>query len=144
MTENSITITPGPFVGTLGEFIDTAMGYFASNKLYRGYDQLVSLATSHDLESHERYQVTCDGALAGVAATELLDDAIRFNIFVVSPDFREVGVGDALFDYIVKREKYLSATHYESFALPGDRHTKNFFETRKGKARLLIIRGEIS
>jgi GNAT superfamily N-acetyltransferase len=144
MPDNTINIVADSFEGLIGDFESLAEQFFEPNSEYRGYDQLISLAKSHRYENHDLYRVSCEGALAGLAAVEMIDDTIRFNVFVVSPEFREVGVGDTLFEYVIHHEKYKNASAYESYALPGDRHTKNFFETRKGKARLLIVRGELA
>lgn len=50
------------------------------------------------------------------------------DLFVEAP-FREVGVGEALMDQLVREATSAGCEGVESMALPGDRATKNFFES---------------
>ncbi len=143
MTDTSLDFAVNEFDGTLEEFLTKAKGFNENNSQYRGFDQLNELIEQTDFSEYDLYQIKHADVLAGLAAVKFIGDIIHFDIFVVDPDFREIGIGDELFTFIVTQEKYKNANYYESKALPGDRHTKNFFETRKGKARLLIVRGEI-
>lgn len=136
-------ITVQPFGGTRAEFESSAREFSSTSSQYRGYDKLVELVSSLNFDDHDLYEARSDGELAGVAAVILQDSVLVFNVFTVAMGFREIGVGDALFSEIVGRQEYKRASLYESMALPGDRSTKNFFEQRKGKARLLIVGGPI-
>lgn len=132
------------FGGSTDEFFRLAEEYFKSNSQYRGYEQLRALVQSKNLNEYELFLAQCDAVPAGLAAARLQESTIILDVFAVQPGFRGIGIGDVLFEEIVKHHKFSEATNYESMALPGDRSTKNFFEQRKGKARLLIINGVIN
>jgi GNAT superfamily N-acetyltransferase len=55
------------------------------------------------------------------------------------PDARSVGVGEALMDLIVAWCEQRRCVGIDAHALPGNRATKNFFETFGFKARLLTV-----
>ncbi len=131
------------FSDTHDAFERYARDFFSPNAQYRGYDKLIELASSYDLNNYDLYEARCDEILAGVAAVRQQDNSLYFDIFAVDTAFRTIGVGDILFSEIISQEKYSNATAYESMALPGDRSTKNFFEQRQGKARLLIVGGPL-
>lgn len=133
-----------PFEGSRDEFLEKANEFFKTNSELRGYKQLLVLIDQLLASDHAYYQTTSDGVVAGLSAVRLIDNILFFDVFVVESGFREVGLGDEMFSTILAKPEYKSAQFYESRALPGDRHTKNFFETRKGKAQLLVVRGEIS
>ncbi|HJM00158.1 MAG: GNAT family N-acetyltransferase [Acidimicrobiales bacterium] len=57
----------------------------------------------------------------------------------VEPGAREVGVGEALINEIIIWCKERHCIGIDSLALPGNRATKNFFETFGFKARLLTV-----
>lgn len=117
--------------------------FLKTNEAYRGYQDLMKLVESYDLSTYDLFEAVSDEVVAGVAAVKLVESTLYFDIFAVDEGFRGIGVGDALFEFVAKSEKYKDATRYESMALPGDRSTKNFFEQRQGKARLLIVGGPI-
>lgn len=52
---------------------------------------------------------------------------------------RGIGVGTALLDEVHRRVAAAGATRLDSYALPGDRMTKNFFESHSMKSRLLVV-----
>ena len=57
----------------------------------------------------------------------------------VEPDGREVGVGDALIVELVEQFRAEGAIGVDSWALPGARLTKNFYEAHHFTARALIL-----
>ncbi len=57
----------------------------------------------------------------------------------VLPDAREVGVGEALMDDIVAWARANRCVGVDAAVLPGDRETKNFFETFGLTARAIIV-----
>lgn len=57
----------------------------------------------------------------------------------VQPDARGVGVGEALMDQLVAAASDRGAVGIDSFVLPGDRHSKNFFEAHGLKARAILV-----
>jgi len=72
---------------------------------------------------------------------ELLDGALlaRLTDFVVDGDIRGSGIGEAMMELIVQRAGEAGCIGIDSVALPGDRETKNFFESFGLKARLLTV-----
>jgi ribosomal protein S18 acetylase RimI-like enzyme len=62
----------------------------------------------------------------------------------VHPDSREVGFGDDLVGEAIAAASEHGATSIESWALPGDRDTKNLFERAGLTARKLIVAKRLS
>jgi len=60
------------------------------------------------------------------------------EIFVLK-DARSVGVGESLIESMINEAIQHDAIGIDSFALPGDRETKNFFETQGMVARLIHV-----
>lgn len=69
-----------------------------------------------------------DGAILGV-----VDDVY------VDPGARGVGVGEALIDPVVAWCRERGAVGIDALALPGNRATKNFFETFGFTARAIVV-----
>ncbi len=61
----------------------------------------------------------------------------RLHDFAVHPDARSVGIGEAMMDLLVADLDGRGCVGVDAWALPGDRATKNFFESFGLKARLL-------
>ena len=61
----------------------------------------------------------------------------RLHDFAVHPDARGVGIGEAMMDLVVADLQSRGCVGVDAWALPGDRATKNFFESFGLKARLL-------
>lgn len=57
----------------------------------------------------------------------------------VDPEARELGFGDDLLACAIQAIRDAGGTTIESFALPGDRNTKNLFERAAVTARKLIV-----
>ena len=57
----------------------------------------------------------------------------------VHPEAREVGFGDYLLAAAIEAIQQMGGTVVESFALPGDRDTKNLFERAGVTARKIIV-----
>jgi len=57
----------------------------------------------------------------------------------VDPPARSVGVGEALLDGLLAVARERGARAIQSVALPGDRATKNFFETHGMVARSIMV-----
>ena len=57
----------------------------------------------------------------------------------VEPEARGVGVGEAMMDLLVAWCVERGCVGIDAVALPGDRDTKNFFETFGLKARAIVV-----
>lgn len=86
---------------------------------------------------------TIDDMVVGMAVGHL-DDVGEALLGVVDgcyveQEARGVGVGRALLDGLVSWFASTACRGVDATALPGDRHTKNFFEAAGFKARLLTV-----
>jgi GNAT superfamily N-acetyltransferase len=87
---------------------------------------------------------TLDGAVLGYGAAlvEALADDRRLGVVTdlfVEPSAREVGIGEALMDALVAWCREQGCFGVDSIALPGDRATKNFFESFGLTARAIVV-----
>lgn len=87
---------------------------------------------------------TVDGIVVGYGITQIetLHDgrplAVISDLYV-DPQARAIGIGEAMMDLIVEHARALGAVGIDALALPGDRHTKNFFETFGLTARAILV-----
>ena len=89
-----------------------------------------------------------DEVVVGYAAVEVeeLSDGGRLGVLTdlfTHPDARGVGVGEAMMDVVIAWCGDQGCTGVDSVALPGDRHTKNFFETFGMVARAIIVHRDL-
>lgn len=87
---------------------------------------------------------TIDGAVVGygvIRLVELHDGARlgRVTDIYVMPEARGVGVGEAMMDELMDWARRRACIGVDSLALPGDRDTKNFFETHGLVARSITV-----
>lgn len=87
---------------------------------------------------------TVDEAVIGYAVVRLerLRDGGRLGVLsdiFVEPGAREVGVGEAMVTSVIDWCREAGCIGIDSFALPGNRTTKNFFETFGFTARMLVV-----
>lgn len=87
---------------------------------------------------------TYDDVVFGYAIgqVEELDDGGRLgriDDLAVMAEAREAGIGEALMNQLVEVFTERNCFGIDSRALPGDRQTKNFFESFGLKARLLVV-----
>lgn len=87
---------------------------------------------------------TVDEAVVGYGVSrheELPDGAILAVVtdLYVTPEARAIGIGEAMMDLLVDRATRAGAVGIDALALPGDRATKNFFETFGLKARAIVV-----
>ena len=92
---------------------------------------------------------TLDDAVLGDAVVHVEDlrDGRRLGVLrdiYVEPEGREVGVGEALVDAVVAWCTERGCAGIDALALPGNRATKNFFETFGFTARALIVHKALS
>lgn len=106
--------------------------------------QLDSLA--RDLQADDALVVvgTIDEAVVGYGAirlVELHDGSTlgRVGDIYVLPDARGVGVGEAMMELLMAWAGRRGCIGVDSLALPGDRSTKNFFETHGLVARAITV-----
>ena len=121
----------------------------------RGGDLLLAreLAES-SIEARLSMAIGHDGAIAvvgcyddvvfgfGLGGLERLADGRLIAVLshlVVDADARGVGIGEAMMNLILDRARAMGCVGVDSVALPGDRSTKNFFESFGLKARLLTV-----
>jgi GNAT superfamily N-acetyltransferase len=85
-----------------------------------------------------------DGTVVGYGAArvELLADGGRLGVIedlFVDPGCREVGVGEVLMNHLLDWCRARGCFGVDSLALPGDRTTKNFFESFGLVARAIVV-----
>jgi GNAT superfamily N-acetyltransferase len=76
------------------------------------------------------------------ALVEELPDGRRLGVLeelMVEPEARKSGIGEAMMELILDTLRAAGCLGVDSWALPGDRDTKNFFESFGLKARLLRV-----
>jgi GNAT superfamily N-acetyltransferase len=62
----------------------------------------------------------------------------------VEPDARGVGVGEAMMDLLIAWARERGAAGIDSFTLPGNRATKNFFEAHGLTARAILVHRDLT
>jgi len=87
---------------------------------------------------------TLDGTIMGYAAAHVvaLPDGARLGVITdlyTEPGVRELGVGEAMMHDVIGWCTEAGCFGVDSLALPGDRHTKNFFESFGLVARAIIV-----
>ena len=87
---------------------------------------------------------TIDDVIVGyaVATTERLRTGSVLGVVTdiyVEPEGRAIGLGEALMDQILDWCRERKCTGVDSLALPGNRNTKNFFETFGFTARAIVV-----
>ena len=91
---------------------------------------------------------TLSDATVGYASVRLDELADGARVAVIEdlytlPDAREVGVGEALMDAVLVWARAEGALGVDAIALPGMRHTKNFFETFGLTARAILVHRDL-
>ena len=102
------------------------------------------LAEEIDGADHEVVVGTLDGDVLGygVAHVEVLRDGGLLGVVTdlyAEPGAREVGLGEAMMSSLIEWCTERGCFGVDSLALPGDRHTKNFFESFGLVARALVV-----
>lgn len=103
-------------------------------------------AVLHD-ERCRVFVATIDDVVVGYLELALgngADEAARVRQVYVAPDAREVGFGDDLLGAAIDEVWATGGRVIESFALPGDRETKNLYERAGITARKLIVSKRLS
>ena len=97
-----------------------------------------------DAPDHLVLAGTIDGTILGygVARVDVLPDGGSLGIVTdlyVEPAARAVGIGEITMDALVAWCRARGCFGVDSLALPGDRHTKNFFESFGLVARAIVV-----
>jgi len=87
---------------------------------------------------------TLDGTVMGygVGRVDHLRDGGRLGVIedlYTDPGCRELGLGEMMMDGLVQWCREQGCFGVDSLALPGDRHTKNFFESFGLVARAIVV-----
>jgi len=87
---------------------------------------------------------TLDDTIVGYAAGRLVglhdgSTMTELSDIYVLPGARGVGVGESLMNLVLDWSRAAGAIGVDSIALPGDRHTKNFFESFGLVARAITV-----
>ena len=87
---------------------------------------------------------TVDDSVVGYAVADIEDlrggvRLARIEALFVEEEARKVGVGASMMAAILEWSVVQKCTGVDAWALPGDRHTKNFFEASGFSARLLTM-----
>lgn len=103
-----------------------------------------SLAADLDEDAHHVVVGTIDDVPVGYAAVRietLRDGSLlgRVTDLFALPDARGVGVGEAMMDELMAFCRARGCFGVDSIALPGDRGTKNFFESFGLVARAIVV-----
>ncbi|MCU1452128.1 MAG: acetyltransferase family protein [Acidimicrobiales bacterium] len=96
-----------------------------------GGDHHVTMGTVDD--TPVGYGIVHREALADGASIARIDD------LYVEPEARDVGVGEAIMDLLLAAAEAWGCIGVDAMALPGDRHTKNFFERYGLTARAITV-----
>jgi GNAT superfamily N-acetyltransferase len=94
--------------------------------------------------AHRVWAGTIDDAVIGyaVARVEPLRTGVNLGVIediYVETEGRAIGVGEALMGAALEWFSAEGCKGVDAYALPGDRHTKNFFEGSGFSARLLVM-----
>jgi GNAT superfamily N-acetyltransferase len=107
-------------------------------------DPEAELAKALASADHEVVVGALDGTVVGygLVRAERLGDGSLLGVIddiYVEAGAREVGLGEALMDHVIAWCRAAGCFGVDSLALPGDRQTKNFFESFGLVARAIIV-----
>lgn len=102
------------------------------------------LARQLEDPAHHVVVGTLDGAVQayGVARLEVVHDGGRLGVVTdlyTEPAFRQLGLGERMMQALIEWCTAQGCFGIDSLALPGDRHTKNFFESFGLVARAIVV-----
>jgi GNAT superfamily N-acetyltransferase len=95
-------------------------------------------------DDHRVIVGTIDDVVIGYAGVHVEDlrNGERLGVvedIYVEPGARAVGVGEAMIELVLEWCRARDCRGVDGMALPGNRHTKNFFETFGFTARLIVV-----
>jgi ribosomal protein S18 acetylase RimI-like enzyme len=103
---------------------------------------------ARDASEGEAVVALVDDAVLGYAVSHLetLGDGSVLAVvddLYVAPGARGIGLGEAMMDLLVEHARGAGARGIDALALPGDRATKNFFESFGLKARAIVVHRDL-
>ncbi len=128
----------------IAELTATKGGAMWSRREARPEPVAESLAAALDADDQLVLVGTVDDVVIGYAAVrvETLRSGERLGVvddIYVEPGARAVGVGEAMMDAVLDWCRHQGCIGVDSLALPGNRETKNFFESFGLVARAIIV-----
>jgi GNAT superfamily N-acetyltransferase len=133
----------------IAELAPTKGGGIWSRREARPEPLIESLTHAAAAEDHHVLCGLLEDTIVGyaVARTERLRDGSRLGIvedLYVEPAFREVGVGEVLMDALIEWCRQQDCFGVDALTLPGNRETKNFFESFGLVARAIVVHRPLS
>ena len=128
----------------VAEQVEGRGGRIWSQREARGVPAQVTLAAAITDPGQLVLAGTIDDAVIGyvVTRTEPLADGTLLGVVTdiyVEPEARGIGVGEVMIDEVLSWCAEQGCVGVDALALPGNRNTKNFFETFGFKARALVV-----
>ncbi len=128
----------------VAEQVDHRGGALWAKRETRALPALASLGAALDDPDQLVLAGTIDGVVVGYGVTRLerLRSGERLGVIsdiYVEPEAREVGVGEMLADRVLAWCREHGCLGVDALALPGNRNTKNFFETFGFTARAIVV-----
>ena len=128
----------------IAELAPTKGGAVWSRREARPRPVADSLAAALDADDQHVVAGTIDDAVMGYAVVRLeaLRTGERLGVvddIYVEPGARGVGVGEAVMDEVLEWCRAQGCIGVDSLALPGNRETKNFFESFGLVARAIVV-----
>ncbi len=151
MEENARTASPDDLdrvtslaSAAVAELTPTRGGELWARREARPAPVADTLAAAIDDPDQELFVGELDGVVVGYAAvrSEPLRDGSHLAVLddiYVDPDARGVGVGELMMDQVVAWATDKGCVGIDSVALPGNRATKNFFESFGLVARAIVV-----
>ena len=107
-------------------------------------DAAIVAAVGHEDPTVHAVVGTVDDVVVGYGIMHLEDLHDGHPLAVVTdlyvdPEARAIGIGEAMMDLLIAEARAAGAVGIDAIALPGDRHTKNFFETFGLTARAIVV-----
>ena len=85
------------------------------------------------------YAAVNEALLVGYLVSSHVENIARVEDVYVTPEWRELGFGDALLERAMDDAREAGCEVIEGEALPGDREIKNLYERAGVTARLIIV-----
>ena len=130
----------------LGSSADDEKSAQRGGNLWRDFERSEYANESELSDPHKLLGVgTIDGVVVGFCGACIRQPKrpgrpiAQLDFLFVDPPAREVGVGEALMALVIEWAESLDCRGIDSIAMPGDRATKNFFESFGLVARAIKV-----